>query len=423
MAQIRPFRGIRFNPDMVKNLGAVITPPYDTIDPDEQERLHQKSPYNIIRIEYGKNRPKDDETDNRYTRASAALRQWLESDILKPDKQGRYYFFEQSFIYQGEKYCRRGIFAALKLKPYSTKEVLPHESTMAGPKKDRLRLLWHTASNISPIFTLYPDPANRSAEFFSKVKNTTPLAEASDQPGRSYRLWAVDDPTLQEELTDYIGKQSLLIADGHHRYETALDFYRQSDPDLLAGAGFILAALVSMKDPGLLVLPTHRLLNDLSPALRNILQDQIAANFNVQDMGDSKNLSSNRFFNALKEVSSKNRGFAFLDAQQTALLTPLFESDDLPVKILHEQLINPVLKNGGSLHFSHDFKAVFDELFERRADAAFVLDAVPIDEVYERARRGRLMPQKSTYFYPKLPGGLVIYHMGLSRVSGKQIQR
>ncbi len=419
MAQIRPFRGIRFNPDIVKDLGAVITPPYDTIDPDEQERLHQKNPYNIVRIEYGKSHPSDDETDNCYTRASAVLRQWLEEDIIKPDKRNRYYFFEQTFLYREKKYCRRGILAALKLEPYNTKEVLPHESTMASPKKDRLRLLSHTASNISPIFTLYPDPADRSGEFFSSVKKYPPLAEVSDQPGQGYRLWAPDDPALQTELTGYIGEQSLLIADGHHRYETALDFYRQSDPDLRPGSGYILAALVSMKDPGLLVLPTHRLLGDLSPAQRYVLQEQIRAKFHIQDLGDLKNLHCTCFFSALQEVSRDKHGFAFLDTRQATLLRPLFESGELPVKILHEQLINPVLKKGGTIRFSHDFNSIVDALIDRRADAAFVLDAVPIDQVYKRARGGRLMPQKSTYFYPKLPGGLVIYHMDLSRVSGK----
>jgi len=419
MAQIRPFRGIRFNPDIVKDLGAAITPPYDTIDPDEQERLHQKNPYNIVRIEYGKSHLNDDETDNRYTRASAVLRQWLEKDIIKPDKRDRYYFFEQSFLYREKEYCRRGILAALKLEPYNTKEVLPHELTMSAPKRDRLRLLSHTASNISPIFTLYPDPADQSGEFFSSVKSYPPLAEASDQPGQGYRLWALDDPGLQSELTGYIAEQPLLIADGHHRYETALDFYRQSAPDHRPGSGHILAALVSMKDPGLLVLPTHRLLEDLSPAPGSILQEQIAAKFHVQDMGHLKNLDRTCFFSALKEVSRDKHGFAFLNSRQTTLLAPLFESGDLPVKILHEQLINPVLKIGGSLRFSHDFNSVVDALIDRRADAAFVLDAVPIDQVYKRARGGRLMPHKSTYFYPKLPGGLVIYHMHLSLAPGK----
>lgn len=222
MAVIRPFKALRYNLGLIGDLGKVITPPYDVIDADEQERLHQKSHYNIVRLEYGKTYPGDNYSDNRYTRAADTLQKWLEKKILIPDRLSAYYIYEQSYTYKQKKYRRRGIMAALKLEPYGEKVILPHELTMSGPKKDRLELLRRIQANVSPIFTLFPDPEDRMEELIAEAIKTGPICEAVEESGQSHRLWAFSDPNGQDIPGACLAGQPLLIADGHHRYETAL---------------------------------------------------------------------------------------------------------------------------------------------------------------------------------------------------------
>jgi uncharacterized protein (DUF1015 family) len=423
MAEIRPFKGIRYNQSLVAELGAVITPPYDVIDSEEQERLHQRSPFNIIRLEYGKTYPDDDENNNRYTRAASTLQQWLDNQTVKADTEDSFYLYEQSFFYNSITYRRHGIIAALKLEPYSSRIVLPHELTMAGPKADRLKLLKKSLTNISPIFTLFPDPQNRMEYFFSRFTGQIPLIEAAEPSGQTHRLWAMTDPDLQAELSAYLEPQPLLIADGHHRYETALAFSGLPTQKGLPGRNHILSVLVSMKDPDLLMLPTHRLLNGLSGIQKNLLTRHIDENFTSVDLGEAKLIDYDHYTTELKALGSDKKCFGYLTTDQACLLVPKAEisGDPLPVSLLHDILLKPVLQTEegseavkGTLGFSHDFASTLDAVFSGAADAAFILDTIPVDEVLERARQGMIMPQKSTYFYPKLPGGLVLRHMELS---------
>ena len=423
MALIRPFKGIRFNQSLVKNLGHVITPPYDVIDDAEQERLLQSSPYNIVRLEYGQTQPEDNKTENHYNRAAETLMQWLKNGILKPDNRNSYYLYEQRYIYNHQEFKRLGIIAALKLQPYSDKMILRHERTMAEPKADRMRLLNSTRTNISPIFTLFPDPENRINDFFALVDQNNPEIEFTGDFDQSHRLWSITDPSIQEDLTTYLAPQPLLIADGHHRYETALNFYKNSEQNETPGAGYILTIMSSLKDNGLRALPTHRLLRALSPGQKKNLHKMAEKQFKIIEWGNSHEMDRDKFLKDLAAVNHDKCGFGLITGEHASFLIPGNQSclDALPVSLLHENLLKPALALGvrkeidkRMLSYPHSVNAAIDAVISGSADVAFILETVSPSEVLEYAQKDIVLPQKTTFFYPKLPGGLVLYNMDLS---------
>jgi len=426
MATIRPFNGIRFDPATIKDLSAVITQPYDTISSEEQEYLHHKSPYNIIRLEYGKSNPSDTATDNQYTRAATTLHRWLDQGILTVEQTKSFYFYEQEFIFQQNKYRRRGFFAALKLEPYSNGTIRPHEATMAAPKEDRFHLLQATRANFSPIFTLMPDPENRIEGYCRTIMAEKPLCKVGENSNLVHRIWRVDQPDLIEDLTAYLEGQSLLIADGHHRYETALNYLEGLKSEAAPGAGYILAALVSIHDPGLLMLPTHRLLSGLNENEKARLEKMINESFTVLFENDLDCLNRADFLEKLNRISIEQNGFGYITGEKACLLIPDSIHDrtggNAPaVTLLHERLLNRFSRQTDSanspaysIDFSHDFDAALEKVTSGTADAGFFLGKFPVTKVLAETGQKRLLPQKSTYFYPKMPGGLVSYHMDYS---------
>ncbi|MBW6463948.1 MAG: DUF1015 domain-containing protein [Firmicutes bacterium] len=422
MAHLQPFKGIRFNPASITAVGDVITPPYDVIDSDEQDRLHKKNPYNIIRLEYGKEYSTDNDQDNRYSRAESALRQWLEDDILEPDREPCYYLYEQIYTYNSASYSRRGVIAALRVAEYSEKIVLPHELTMSAPKADRMELLSRLRTNISPIFTLFPDPDQRMDQYFAAVRNTRPLVEAAEDSGQRHRLWALSDQDLQRDLTSYLAPQPLLIADGHHRYETALAYSRSSRDTESPGKNYVLAALVSMKDPGLLILPTHRLVRELTGLQEKLLDEVISGRFDYSDYGPLNGMNSEDYLHKLS-LSGSSSSIGLIKDGRAGYLKPKYDqlTEKLPVALLHEQILKPVLApdeksevDKSMLSYPHDLEAAIEALISGQARVGFILEPIQVEEILKRAEKGEVMPQKSTFFYPKLPSGLVMHHHRLS---------
>lgn len=421
MAVIKPFRGISYNRRLVKDPGTIITPPYDVIGPEQQEELYRKNPCNVIRLEYGKTYPQDSSTENRYTRAAATLRQWLDQGILQPDQARSYYFHEQSFQWQGQTLNRFGFFAALKLEPYSSGLVLPHELTMAGPKEDRYQLLKHTRANFSPIFVLFPDPERRLETYREIILSSPPAFEATDSLGQSHRLWAVSDPELTAGITAYLAERPVLIADGHHRYETAFHYGRKTNLNRLPGAGYVLSALIGTDDPGLLMLPAHRLVFNLGKSQHDQIERLINQEFQFLDRGQTGELDRKAFLTELDRLARESFALGYITPTRAGILVPTRTpgDTDLPITILHERLLNQALAGYSSsrhLGYTHDNSEAIDTVRDGKAEAAFLIGSLPVGGILERARRGLLMPQKSTYFYPKLPGGLILYHMELGRV-------
>ncbi len=432
MPHIMPFKGIRYNLDLISAPGSVITPPYDVISPEDQDMLYNQNPYNIIRLEYGKSFSEDSSEDNRYTRTAKAFNNWLDQGILQVDKDSFYYCHEQTFKWQDQIFQRLGILAALKLEPYSSGVVLPHEKTMAGPKEDRFKLLKHTGANFSPIMTLFPDQEQLMAACREKVCVKEPVLDAYDYSGNRHRLWPVDDRDLSVKLTACLKDRPALIADGHHRYETALHYSQKVNLNRLPGAGYILTTLIAAEDPGLLMLPAHRLVSTQNTAQETWLKTLIEKEFTFISRGLPGELKTQAFNQELESLAAKKRAIGFITEGRAGFLIPQrnIASTDLPLTILHERLLEPVLtaeKNnddhpqaGSSqqkiqLTFTPDLAEAITAVLERKADNAFIIAPMPVAKVLERSRKGLIMPRKSTYFYPKLPVGLVLYHCELSQ--------
>ncbi len=420
MATIEPFRGIRYNAGKVTGLSTVIAPPYDVINKQGQDYFYNLNPYNIIRLEYGREKEGDHPNNNRYTRAGHTFSRWLEQNIMIMENRRAFYLYRQSFSYQGTRYHRPGFFAALKLEPYHAGAVLPHEQTLTKPKADRLELLRSCRANFSPVFTLFPDPENRLELICADLFNQPPLIEFSDRDGQDHRLWAIADPGRQKALQKLISPLSLLIADGHHRYETSLKFSGEFNPDRQNGYSYALTVMVSLHSPELLMLPTHRLLSNLSSRQAKALLEIASRNFHIRPLGPPGNLSVDDLLPELSRSGKDIPALGMVLPEKIYLLTlksPIYIPNSLDVTLLQDLIFQPLLKNAPEgtaeqiISYTTDQQEVTEAVLKGKSQAGFILNPTPIEKVIEKARQGEIMPQKSTYFFPKLPSGLVIYSL------------
>src|SRR5438270_8958752 len=287
MADVRAFRAFRYALGRVGNLSDVVAPPYDVVDAALQQALYDRSPYNAIRLELNKPVPVDSE-DDRYARAARLLRDWQRDGVLQQDSARGLYVCHQEYEVEGQRFVRRGVLARVRLEPFGSGRIYPHEETMSGPKADRLKLYQATGMNLSPVFGLYPDVGEVQGMLDETVRRALPV-EATDHLGTVSRLWPVTDQQIVSRVTGLLGPKPVFIADGHHRYETGLR-YR----DELAAAGalpddapanFTLMMLVGMSDPGLRILPTHRLVSGIPALTGERLRDVLAAHFEVETIG------------------------------------------------------------------------------------------------------------------------------------------
>lgn len=421
MAVIVPFRGMRFSERIIKNrdLSDIIVPPYDMITASEQEELYRRSPHNLVRLEYGKVFPEDGDSSNRYTRAAAGMSRWLEEKALVLEKERSFYLYRQSFILGGRTYRRTGIIAALKLEPYSSRVVLPHEDTLSAPKKDRLELLRSCRANFSPVFGLFGDPLKHFSELSTRLQQEMPLYDFADHKGERHALWAIKEQRSLAEAVQLMAKQQIYIADGHHRYDTALQYAHEAGAGAAAGSGYVLAVLVPLEDPGLVILPFHRLLKGLSEEKLAGLRTRVESNFHVENRGNLQELDMEVYASEIASRGKETPAMGLLLPEGAALLGLKTDgtSGELDVALLKRLMLDPIL--GGAaperhLDFSIDSDDVRDAVLTGGAQAAFILNPTPLASVTARALRGENMPQKSTCFYPKLPSGLVIHHLDLS---------
>lgn len=421
MAVIVPFRGLRYNESKIKDLADVIVPPYDMITAAEQERLYQRSPHNLVRLEYGKLFPGDGAGSSRYTRAAADLKRWLDERALVPEKRHSFYLYRQGFALQGRTFQRTGIIAALKLEPYGSRVVLPHEDTLAAPKRDRLELLRSCLANFSPVFGLFTDPQKSFSELCARLQQKRPLSDFTDHQGENHALWSITEPQEQAALAQLLAPRQIFIADGHHRYDTALQYARGREAGNAAGSGYVLAVLVSLEDPGLVILPFHRLLAGLPAERLEQLHAQVEKHFHVEDRGPLEKLEMEGFSSEIASRGTETAAMGLLLPGGAALLrlkNSKTAGDELDVALLKRLILEPLLGGGAApeqhLDFSIDSDGVQQSVLEGRAQAAFILNPTPLEAVTARALRGENMPQKSTCFYPKLPSGLVLHHLELS---------
>ncbi len=427
MPEIRPFRGIRYDLARVGTLADVVAPPYDVIGPDLQNRLYDASPYNAIRLELNREEPGDDPSSNRYTRAARFLKDWRRDGILREDDHPSFYVYHQTFELEGRTFTRRGFFARVRLEPFGQGKIYPHEQTLSGPKADRLALYKATGMNLSPVFGLYPDPENKALKTIEAgIKDRTPI-EAIDHLGVVNRLWQVSDPETLTAAQGLMGGLPVFIADGHHRYETGLKYRDElaaagelSGPD--DPANFILMMLVSMSDPGLLILPTHRLVSGFPGLTFETLAEPLSAEFDIEPTGkggagcraawEAIELSGDQDTLGFGTVADDRWLVARLrsDATMDALVpdqSPEWRS--LGVSILHELVMKSLLKGLGTPEFRyvHLLDEVLQATSARACDLACLVPPAGMEHVESIASHLEKMPPKSTYFFPKLLTGLV----------------
>jgi uncharacterized protein (DUF1015 family) len=292
MAEIRPFRGVHYNTDQVSDLTQVICPPYDIISPQQQEDLYQKSEYNFIRIELNKETPQDNSQDNRYTRAASTISQWLRQGILKMDSAPGFYLHTHHFLCLGKPSKRRNLMACVRLEEWDRKVIRPHENIIPRAKSDRMNMLRACQVNTSEVLAMYTDTSRKIASFLENQEKQDPDQDFVDSVGERHQVWAITQPDVIQQIRQIISDQPLYIADGHHRYDSALTCRReraaQSKVSGEEGFNFVMMSLIDTGDPGVVILPTHRLLRTLSNDVLNHFKSRLRDFFDVQTLSLSQ---------------------------------------------------------------------------------------------------------------------------------------
>lgn len=423
MAEIQPFRALRYDLGRVGALQNVFAPPYDVIDEPFRKQLAERHANNIVHLDL----PHVPDGGDKYANAGRMLKDWVRDGVLKQDSARSFYVYHQLFESEGKQYVRKGFFARVRLEPFSPTTIRPHEETFAGPKQDRLKLMEATGVNLSPVFGLFEDPANKVQQLLETAISRQPPIEAVDHLGVINRLWAVTDQNVISQVTGLMGPKHILIADGHHRYETCLHFRNQSLGDKANQPGdepvrYNLMVLVSGNDPGLIVMPTHRLVQGFKCDGSELMQ-KLQPSFEVKVVGLGPAAADACWDQLLIDVGQGGLGFATSDGQwlvakpkDIKCMAELAadhseEWRHLSVSILHRLVLEPLLgikTPPAKLGYVHRVGEVVDAQKTGQCDLGILVPPVSVAEVDRLAANGEKMTQKSTYFYPKLQTGLVI---------------
>ena len=429
MATIIPIKGVRYNPAKAGDLNDVITPPYDVIDAAAQNKFYEKNPYNVIRLELGKIYPDDNENNNRYTRAAEILRGWLAEGVLIHDAKPSVYLYEQEFFARGEKKVRSGFIAGVQANDYSKGEVLPHEETLPKHKADRLSMMKTTMANFSPIFGLFADKEHTVEKLLDNSRDgRQPDIEVTDDNGVVNRIWVIDDQATVDAVVKTMADKKIFIADGHHRYETAVTFGEEMAAQGKPGYNYLMVSLVNLYNEGLVVFPTHRLVNNVQGLDVAKLTGELQQDFNVEELPAGTGLDD--FTARLEEqgadahafgLYTRDKKYYLLTLKNEAILDRLNLDNRsaawrrLDVSILHTLILEKLLGIGSqqradesNLTYVRDEDVAKASVDNGSAQLAFFMNSTKVEEVTDIATGGEKMPQKSTFFYPKVVTGLII---------------
>jgi uncharacterized protein (DUF1015 family) len=451
MAKVFPFRAFRYNPAHAP-FEDVLTQPYDKISPTMQDKYYAANPHNLITVEKGRVHPSDAPGNNVYTRAAAAIQEWIRSGIVVQDPAASFYGYTQEYTVPGtnERQTRRGFIGAGQLEDYSAGVIYRHEHTLSGPKADRLELLRHTQMSAGQLFLIYSDAQKRvDAVLAEAEKSAAPATEMTDEYGVIHRLWVISDAERVEAIRHAMAEQKLVIADGHHRYETALNYRNERRKQ----AGAVTAeapcerammTLINTQGAGLTILPTHRVVAKLRefnwPDLRRHLEPWFTAESIEFTDESGKQKARDEFLRKLSAARSKRaigaypavadkqkRAFYILTLREGVDLSRLLHNvsplqRELDVVLLHEGILEPGLgitpqsvKAEVNLSYEREAGAALDAVDSGAAQITFLLNACDVEDVIKIATAGEVMPQKSTDFYPKLMSGITMYSVDPER--------
>jgi uncharacterized protein (DUF1015 family) len=410
LAAVKPFRPFRYS-SKAGDPARLLTQPYDKISPEMQVRYLAQSPYNLVRVILGERRDSDTESDNVYTRAARHFEDWIREGILARDPAPGFYAYFQDFEVpdSGELLTRKGFIGLGKVEDYSAGIVHRHEQTLSGPKKDRLQVLRHTRAHFGQIFMLYPERAGAVDRELDAAAEGAPVLEVADEYGARHRLWPITDPSRIARIQELMAPVKLLIADGHHRYETSLN-YRDENPGDPA-AQYTMMTFVNMYSPGLKILATHRVVRGV-------------VGFSIEKLRNRATWSAREFdsIDALKREMGTDKPQAVRIGVVTAgdglLLERARQVGELDVPVLHHEILSgwlgideEAVRDEKHIQYVRGIDAAVAEVRERGVQVAFLLEPTSIEDMARIAFAGGVMPQKSTDFYPKLLSGVTIYRL------------
>jgi uncharacterized protein (DUF1015 family) len=417
MADVQPLRALRYDPASVGSLDAVAAPPYDVIDDGLRAELAGRSPFNVVEVDL----PRADDGGDPYLHAQTTFEAWQQQGVLVREREPALWVLTQDYTGpDGRSYTRHGFFARVRVTDYGPGLIRPHERTHPGPREDRLNLTRATRANLSPIFSLFSDPDDLAWGALAPATEGEPFGTVTDADGTVNRLWRVGDPDTIADVQATLADRELLIADGHHRYETARVYARE-----VGGEGehsYVLMFLCSLQDPGLTIFPTHRLLTDLrDPGRQATLGQALEQSFEIEQLPDPRELQP--------EPGGDGVQMGYMDAHfkqpyRLTLKDPSIAEQALPdrsdaYRRLDTAVLEAVILKGAlgmtdddidhkhGLDYSKDTADALDAVESGRVDAAFYMRATPVEHVQEVAAAGESMPPKSTYFFPKIPTGLI----------------
>ncbi len=433
MAQIIPFRGYRYDPAIVGDISDVVAPPYDRVYPDVQHACYQRSPYSIVRIIKGQAEENDSERNNVYTRAAEYLNEWIEKEILVRDTEPAFYAYHQTYSFEGEQLTRKGVIVLGKLEP---EKVHAHEQTLKGPKEDRLKLMRATEANFGHIFMLYDDPS-RAAETALKaiVESEEPLIEAKDADDNIHQVWLITDDAVIAAIQAALDDKDLYIADGHHRYETAVNYMNECQeqswqPAAPESFGVRMMTLFNVSEPGMSIRPIHRLVHGIENLDVEAFFGSAAEHFHVEKH-DSLDAMVSTTRNGRQQHTLgcvAGNSFVTLSLKDEAIMDEIISTDRsadykrLDVTILHAGILDRLLgidaqalEEQRNVTYTVDVEHGVAMVKSGKEQLFFYLNATSPDEVIHVADHNEKMPQKSTDFYPKLLTGLVLTTMEIAR--------
>jgi uncharacterized protein (DUF1015 family) len=433
VADVQPFRGLHYKKSLIKDFATVICPPYDIISPSFHEELHKRSEYNFIRLEDARTLPQDTPNDNKYTRSAVTLRQWLAQRVLIPERKPAIYLHDHYFQHMGKEQRRRAIMARVRLEEWETKVVRPHEGILGAARDDRLNLLWALQVNTSPVLAMYEDKRKRLAALLESQEELKLVINATMPDGERHIVRPITDADIVRQISAHFANLTLYIADGHHRYTSALTYRREkaattpnTSPD--DAFNFVMMTLVSFSDPGLVILAPHRLIRGIEKSVIDNLETRLTEFFEITKLPlDTSDIwqKVDRFMALTGPVR-----FSCLmtGADHLCILTlkehsidgqtmPLFHSElyrKLDVSVIDHIILEKILGLGigGSdetkISYSYDRQDAVNRVLKQEYQLAFFLKPVKPELIKAVADAGDKMPRKSTYFYPKAPAGLVV---------------